>query len=74
MDFINGMKTKEEPKKKKWKTQDPTWETHTYGNERKSPFDLEWLKYYNAMEGRDQIMILYKEPRTKKICKYRILR
>ena len=65
---------KEKPKKKKWKTKDPTWDTHTYGNERKTPFDLEWVKYYNPMEGRDQIMFLYKEPTTKKIRKYRILR
>ena len=68
------MKTKEKPKKKKWKTKDPSWNAHTYGNQRKAPFDLEWVKYYNPMEGRDQIMFLYKEPTTKKICKYRILR
>ena len=68
------MKTKEKPKKKKWKTKDPSWNAHTYGNQRKAPFDLEWVKYYNPMEGRDQIMFLYKEPTTKKIRKYRILR
>ena len=67
------MKTKEKPKKKKWETKDPTWSTHTYGNERKSPFDVEWVKYYNAIEGRDQIIFLYTEPRTKKIYKYRIM-
>ena len=68
------MKIKEKPKKKKWKTKDPSWDAHTYGNQRKAPFDLEWVKYYNPMEGRDQIMFLYKEPTTKKIRKYRILR
>ena len=74
MDFISGMKTKEKPKKKKWETKDPTYQTHTYGNEGKCPFKIEWTKYFNPMEGRDQIMFLYTEPRTKKICKYRILR
>jgi len=74
MDFISGMKTKEKPKKKKWKTKDPTWNAHTYGNEDKCPFEIEWVKYYNAMEGRDQIMFLYKDRKSKKICKYRILR
>ena len=67
------MKTKEKPKKKKWKTKDPTWETHTYGNDRKAPFDIEWLKYYNPMEGKDHILFIYKAKRGKKIYKYRIL-
>jgi hypothetical protein len=67
------MKIKEKPKKKKWRTKDPTWDTYTYGNERKAPFDVEWLKYYNPMEGKDQILLLYKNKRTKKIHKYRVL-
>ena len=74
MDFINGMKIKEKPKKKKWKTKDPTWNAHTYGNEEKCPFEIEWVKYYNAMEGRDQIIFLYKDRKSRSICKYRIMR
>tara|TARA_Y100000310_G_scaffold146412_1_gene145723 strand:+ start:856 stop:1059 length:204 start_codon:yes stop_codon:yes gene_type:complete len=67
------MKIKEKPRKKRWKTKDPTWETQTYGSG-KTPFEIEWLKYYNPVEGRDQILFLYKDKKTKGICKYRILR
>ena len=66
------MKTKEKPKKKKWKTKDPTWNTHTYGNENKIPFDIKWVKHYNEMEGKDQIIFLYCTKGSKKIVKYRI--
>ena len=63
---------KEKPRKKKWKTKDPTYNTHTYGND-KNPFNIEWVKYYNPVEGRDQIIFLYSDKRTKKIIKHRIL-
>ena len=67
------MKTKEKPKKKKWKTKDPTWDTHTYGTKERWPFESEWIKYYNPMEGKDLILIVYKDRKSKKICKHRIL-
>ena len=41
---------------------------------KKNPFKIEWLKYYNPVEGRDQIIFLYKESPRGRICKYRILR
>lgn len=66
------MKTKEKPKKKKWETKDPTYHTHTYGNE-KNPFDIEWVKHYNEKEGKDQIIFLYCAKGSKNIVKYRIL-
>ena len=65
------MKTK--IKKKIHKTSDPNYDVHTYG-QGKNPFDIEWIKYYNAAEGRDQIIFLYTDKETKKICKYRMLR
>ncbi len=63
-------------KKRAHKTSDPTWNTHTYGhnNDSKYPFDMEYLKYHNPREGRDQVIFLYKDKDTKKICKYRVLR
>ena len=67
------MKTKKTTKKRIHKTADPSWNTHTYSGSKKSPFQIEWLKYYNPMEGRDQVLFLYKERGTGKICKYRIL-
>ena len=60
-------------KKKTHKTSDPTWDAHTYGNET-HPFKIEWLKYYNKVEGRDQILFLYKDKHNDNIIKYRILR
>ena len=65
------MKTK--VKKKLHKTADPNYDVHTYG-QGKNPFDIEWLKYFNPMEGRDQIMFLYSSKKTGKIVKYRVLR
>ena len=70
---VDDIRKKEKPKKKKYSTGDPTWQTITYGNPSKSPFNVEWLKYYNPMEGRDQIMFIYSDKSTKKITKYRIL-
>jgi len=63
-------------KKRTHKTSDPTWNTHTYGHNHDSnyPFDVEYLKYHNPVEGRDQIMFMYKSKDTGEICKYRILR
>ena len=60
-------------KKKSHKTADPTWDTVTYGSS-KSPFNIEYQKYYNSIEGRDQILFLYSEKNTGKIVKYRFLR
>ena len=71
------MKVKRNKTKRKiHKTKDPTWDTHTYSgsNASKYPFDTEWVKYFNPVEGRDQIMLLYSCKETKKIMKYRILR
>ena len=68
------MKTKKIPKKRIHKTADSTWDTHTYSGFTKTPFNIEWLKYYNPMEGKTQIMFLYKEKNTGKIIKYRVLR
>tara|TARA_Y100001963_G_C6430387_1_gene286783 strand:- start:100 stop:300 length:201 start_codon:yes stop_codon:yes gene_type:complete len=61
-------------KKKSHKTADPTWDTVTYGNSLKSPFRIEWQKYYNPVEGRDQVLFLYSDKKTGNIVKYRILR
>ena len=59
-------------KKKSHKTADPTWDTVTYGSP-KSPFDIEWLKIYNPMEGKDQIIFIYTSKISGKICKYKTL-
>ena len=65
------MKAKKKPTKKK----DGSWDlSDLYRNSDRYPFDIEWLKYYNAMEGRDQILFVYKDKETKRIIKYRILR
>tara|TARA_B100000676_G_C17559748_1_gene571633 strand:+ start:191 stop:397 length:207 start_codon:yes stop_codon:yes gene_type:complete len=64
---------KRKPKRKSHKTSDPTWNTHTYGNH-KNIFDIEWMKYFNPIEGRDQILFLYSCKETKKIRKYRVMR
>ena len=61
-------------KKKSHKTSDPTWDAVTYGNSGGNPFDIEWLKYFNKVEGRDQVIFLYKEKGTENIVKHRILR
>jgi hypothetical protein len=54
---------------------DGSWDTtDLYRNNEKNPFKIEWVKYFNPMEGRDQIMFLYCDKNTGKIIKYRILR
>ena len=71
----DNMKTKEKPKKKIIKKSDGSWDTSDlYRNTSKFPFEIEWLKYFNPMEGRNQIVFLYKDRKTKRIIKYRILR
>ena len=67
------MKTKK-VKKKVHRKNDGSWDTSDLYRSGKSPFDIEWIKYYNEAEGRDQILFLYKDKLTKKIFKYRILR
>ena len=68
------MKTKEKPKKKLIKKEDGSWDTTDLYKSGKNPFSIEYLKFYNQMEGRDQILFLYKDRKTKIVCKYRILR
>ena len=65
------MKAKNKISKKK----DGSWDTSDlYRNTSKSPFNIVWLKYYNPVEGRDQILFIYSDKKTKQIYKYRILR
>ena len=64
---------KRKPKRKTHKTTDPTWSTHTYGSD-KMLFNIEWLKYFNPVEGRDQILFIYTDKKTKEIVKHRVLR
>ena len=59
-------------KLKKHKTSDPHYDVHTYG-QGESPFDIEWIKYHNKVEGRDQIVFLYKDKESGEIVKHRIL-
>ena len=62
-------------KKKIVKKTDGSWDTSDlYRNTSRHPFDIEYIKYYNPVEGRDQIMFLYSDKKTKKIIKHRILR
>jgi len=68
------MKTKKKTKKRIHKKSDGFWDTSDLYRSGKNPFNIEWLKYFNEMEGRDQILFLYTDKRTKKIVKYRILR
>ena len=54
---------------------DGSWDTtDLYRNAERNPFKIEWLKYFNPVEGRDQIMFLYSDRDTGKIVKHRILR
>ena len=54
---------------------DGSWDTtDLYRNAGENPFKMEWVKYYNPVEGRDQIIFLYSDRDTGKIIKYRILR
>ena len=68
------MKTKEKPKKKLVKKNDGFWDTSDLYKSGRNPFNIEWIKYFNPAEGRDQIMFLYSDKETKKIIKHRILR
>jgi len=71
------MVMKKKVKRKIHKTSDPTYNTHTYptvSDGGKIPFDIEWMKYYNPREGRDQIMFLYVDKVTKEPVKYRVMR
>ncbi len=69
------MKSKENKTKKKvHKKSDGSWDLSDLYRSNKSLFNIEWTKYFNAAEGRDQIIFLYTDKKTKKIVKYRILR
>lgn len=61
-------------KKKPHKKRDGSWDTTDLYRGGENPFDVEWIKYYNSVEGRDQILFLYTDKETKKIIKHRILR
>ena len=62
-------------KKKPSKKSDGSWDTtDLYRNTSRHPFNIEFVKYYNPVEGRDQIIFLYSDKKTKKIIKHRILR
>lgn len=50
------------------------WDTHKLYQCNYNPFDVEWIKFFNPVEGRDQIIFLYRDKETKKIVKHRILR
>ena len=69
------MKSKtKKTKKKLHKKPDGSWDTGDLYRGGKNPFNVEWAKYFNPVEGRDQIMFLYSCKETKRIVKYRILR
>ena len=61
-------------KKKVHKNPDGSWDTRDLYRTSRNPFNIEWIKYFNPAEGRDQIMFLYTDKKTKKIIKHRILR
>ena len=61
-------------KRKRHKTADPHYSTYTYSGHSKNAFDMEWIKYYNPIEGRDQILFLYKDKADGSIVKYRTMR
>jgi len=65
---------KNKTKKKVHKKPDGSWDLSDLYRSGKNPFDIEWIKYFNPMEGRDQIVFLYSSKETKKIVKHRILR
>ena len=69
------MKTKKNKTKKKvHKKPDGSWDLSDLYRSGKNPFNIEWTKYFNPMEGRDQIIFLYTDKKTKQIIKHRILR
>ena len=57
---------KEKPRKKKWKTKDPSWDTQTYGAG-KSPFNMEWVKM--EVNGGTKIFFLHTSKESGKIVK-----
>ena len=57
---------KEKPRKKKWKTKDPSWDTQTYGAG-KSPFNTEWVKM--EVDGETKIFFLHTSKESGKIVK-----
>lgn len=62
-------------KKKVVKKSDGSWDTSDlYRHEDKHPFNIEYVKYYNPVEGRNQIIFLYSDKKTNRIIKHRILR
>jgi hypothetical protein len=62
-------------KRKAIKKKDGSWDTSDlYRHSSKDPFNIEWLKYFNPREGRDQILFIYTDKENKKIVKYRTLR
>jgi hypothetical protein len=65
---------KNKTKKKIGKKSDGFWDTSDLYRSGRNPFNIEWIKYYNSVEGRDQIIFLYTDKKTKKIIKHRILR
>tara|TARA_Y100000310_G_scaffold291084_1_gene318763 strand:+ start:440 stop:664 length:225 start_codon:yes stop_codon:yes gene_type:complete len=72
---VDDIRKREKPKKKPKKRNDGSWDTSDlYRNTSRHPFKIEWVKYYNQAEGRDQIIFLYSDKNTKKIIKHRILR
>jgi len=68
------MRAKQKTKKKVHRKRDGSWDTSDLYKSGRSPFEVEWLKYFNPMEGRDQVLFLYRDRTTKRVCKYRILR
>jgi hypothetical protein len=61
-------------KRKPHKKSDGSWDTSDLYKSGGSPFDIEWIKFFNPMEGRDQVMFLYSDKKTKKVVRHRILR
>lgn len=68
------MKKAKNFKRKPHKKKDGSWDLSDLYKSGKSPFNIEWVKYYNPVEGRDQVMFIYTDKKTKKIHKHRILR
>ena len=65
---------KNKAKKKVHRKPDGSWDTSDLYRAGGNPFNIEWIKYFNPVEGRDQIVFLYTDKETKKIIKHRILR
>ena len=65
--------SKQKTKKKVHKKPDGSWDLSDLYRSGKNPFNIEWIKYYNQAEGRDQIIFLYTDKKTGEIIKHRIL-